>query len=69
MNNVRYDQQVLINELRWVGVVGVNAAHSARCDENVFRALALKEAIYGLLLREIELIVRAGDEIVVAASL
>ena len=61
MNNVRYDHQVLIDELRWIGAVCINTAHTAGSYEHEFRPLALEEAVYILLLGEIEFGMRAGD--------
>ena len=69
MNNVRFNHQVLIDELRRVGIVSVNTAHTTSSYKHELRSLVFEKTIYILLLREIEFGMRAGNEIVVAASL
>ena len=61
VNNVRFNHQVLIDKLRWIGVISVNTAHTACSYEHEFRPLVLEEAVYILLLGEIEFGMRSGD--------
>ena len=69
MNNIGFNHQVLVDELSWIGVVSVDAAHTTGSYEHELRPLALEEAVYIHLLGEIEFGVCASDDIVVADGL
>src|SRR5437016_11494024 len=69
LEDVGLDPQVLEDEVGGVALVRDDAADLRRGEEHDFRALALEELAHRALIDEVELCVRAGDEVAVAPRL
>ena len=62
VDQVALDDQVLVDEVGSVSVVGMDAADLGRCDENVIRLFLGHELVHRLLAGQVELLARAGDD-------
>ena len=62
-DEVRLDRQVLVEEVGAQRVVCVDAADARRGDEDVVGALLLHEVAHGALLEQVELAVRAQEQL------
>lgn len=69
MDDVVLDSEVFVNEVGAVGVVGVNAADFCGGHEDVVGFLGFEEVEYGALIKKVELLPCAGDEVGIAARL
>ena len=69
VDQVALDEQVLIEEVSAVEVVGLDAADLGSGDEDVVRLLLSQEGVHGALVDQVQLGVGAGDEVVVAQRL
>jgi hypothetical protein len=63
VDDVGFDHQVLVDELGWVGVVGVDAADLGSGEKDLIGLFRFEEGAHGSLVREVELSVRAGDDV------
>ncbi len=55
MNGIAFYHQVLIEEIRTIGVVGINTSHSRCCDKDIIGFVCLKPIVYILLLYQVDL--------------
>ena len=69
LDDVGLNHQVFVDELRRIGVVGVDAAHLGRCEVNLRWLFVLEKGVDRSLIGEIELGVGTGDDVVVTAGL
>ena len=68
LNDVGFDQEVLVEEFGRVGVVGVDAADLGRREVDLGRALFGEKGFDGGLVGQVEFGVGAGDEMGVAGA-
>ena len=66
MDQVGLDGQVLVDEFRREGVIGVNPPHLGRRQEDVFRPLFPEKGLDGVLAREVKLFAGPPDDIAVS---
>jgi hypothetical protein len=69
VDDVVLDREVAEDELRRVGVVGQDAAHLGRCEDHVPRPLGLEEGPHRRLILEVQLGMRAQDDVAVTRLL
>jgi hypothetical protein len=68
VKDVGFDQEVLVEEFGWVGVVGVDAADLGGGQVDLGRALFGEEGLDGGLVGQVQFGVGAGDEMGVAGA-
>ena len=64
MNHIGLDGQVVLDELRGIGTVGVDAAHFRRSQEDVLRLFECEKVIYGALIRQVEIFTPHQQQII-----
>ena len=68
MDDVHLKHHVVVHKIGERRLVGDDAAHLGGGEEYVFGLLLLEETVHGLLVDEVEFLVGAGDDIVVALT-
>ena len=63
VNDIGLNHQIVIDEVRRIGVVGVNPTHPGRCQNHHIRAHILHEGMHRGLISEIQLDMGAGDQL------
>ncbi len=63
IDDVGFNHQIVVNELGGVGVVGVYSAHLGSGQVDLIRFLGMEKSADGLLVREVEFGVSAGEEV------
>ncbi len=69
IDNVVLNAQVLQKEVRGAGGIGMDAAYSGRCQEDVFGRVLGKEAFNRRGVLQVQLCMAAQDQLTVAARL
>ena len=69
LDDVGFDHQVFVDELRRVGVVGVDAADLGSGEVDLFGLFGSKEGVDGSLVGQIKLGVGAGDDVLAPGGL
>ena len=69
MDDVHLQNHVVVHEVGQRALVGHDAAHLGGCQEHVLRTLLCEEGLHLVLTGEVQLPVRAGDDIGVALPL
>lgn len=69
MNNASFNDEIVVNEIGWVGIVGVNPSHFGCSQEDIFRSLTLEKVVYVFLDFKIELLMGPQDEVLIALRL
>ena len=69
MDDVHFQGHVVVHEIGQRFLIGHNAAHLGRSQKHIFRLFFGKELLHGLLAAEVQFLVGAGDDIVVALPL
>ena len=64
-DHVLLDLQVLVDEIRTVGVVGHDAPHMGRSEDDVLGALAVEKRFYRTAVQQIQLGMGAAYEVFV----
>ena len=67
MDDVALDHQVFVNEVGGKGIVGVNAADFGGSQDNDIGAFGLQEIPDTPLIGQVQLGMRAGDDVRLAA--
>src|SRR5262249_53243060 len=69
VNDVRGDDDVLVQEVGLLRGIGDDAADARRGDEDELRLLFAEEAVHAALIEQVELRARAGDDVHVPFAL
>jgi hypothetical protein len=69
MQYIGLNYKVIVNEVGWVSIVGVNPSHFGCRQENIFRGLSFEEIVYVFLNFEIQFFVSPQNEVAVPLRL
>ena len=69
MNDIHFENHVVVHEVRQGTLVGHDATHLGSCQEDIFRSFCLKESLHLVLAGEVQFLVGTGNDVRVALAL
>jgi hypothetical protein len=68
-DDVSLNYEVIIDEVSWVGSIGINPSHLSCGQKNVFRSLTPEKVLYILLDFKVQFLMSSQDKVAVALRL